>query len=308
MTTLTEERIEQFNLTDQESGVVATDGHAGEAGADWADIWSFQLPAGFTYRFTNQSVFSAYLAKLAEDLDFFYTDDAGTLVDDTIDINDAGANDVQPFPATQADEDAIYFGQRYPFTSVRVVVGTAGTDLAWTEAWEYYNGSAWVTLTGLSASALTVFTDAAGNVDVSWNITADWAKTTVGGHNLYWVRMRQNGSPGTQATVDPLWTSAQIHGDTPETDNSELVRVVYQDPNKESTWRLMGAVRYQRVKEFQQESKLHHLDIGGAGIIVPENYWITIQAKPTAIIDASSGYFQLKGQRARHALAFGAGR
>ena len=87
-----------------------------------------------------------------------------------------------------------------------------------------------------------------------------------------------------------------------------MVRLVFQDPNRESTWRLMGAVRYQAVREFQQQSKLHHLDIGGAGIVVPENYWITVQIKPSAIIDASSSYFQLKGQRARHALAFGTGR
>ncbi len=111
-----------------------------------------------------------------------------------------------------------------------------------------------------------------------------------------------NSTITTQATVDPLVTSAQIHGfATPETDNSELVRVLYQDPNRESSWRLMGAVRYQRVREFQQASKLHHLDIADS-IIIPEHYWIVIQVKPTAILDASNGYFNLRANRARYAI------
>ena len=235
-----QERLEEFMLTDQEpTGLTATDGSAGEAGADWADIWEFQLPAGYTYIFDARDTFSAYLEKLAEDEDVFFTDDGGVFVDDTTDINDAGADDVQPYPAAQAAQaanDAIYFGYRHQFTSLRIVIGTAGTDLVWDEQWEYYNGSAWVTLTGLSATATSVWTDAAGNVDITWNLPTDQAKTTVNGHNQYWVRCRLAGVT-TQATVDPLVTSAKIHGvTTPETENSELVRLVYRDPNKDSLY------------------------------------------------------------------------
>lgn len=303
MTTKVEAVVEPFIVTDQTSGITATDAAAGEAGADWAEIWRYQLPAGFTYHFDRRDTFSAYIEKLSDAVDVFFTDDGGTFVDDTADINDAGADDVQPYPAAQAAEDAIYFGYRKQFTGLRVVIGTAGTVLVWGEEWEYYNGAAWVSLTGLSATALTIWTDTAGNVDVTWNLPTDQVKTTVNGHDQYWVRCRL-ATVGTQATVDPLITSAQVHGfATPETDNSELIRIDYQDPNRESSWRLMGAVRYQAVREFQQDSKLHHLDIQDA-IIVPENYWLVIQVKPTAILDASNGYFNLRAKRARYAMPF----
>lgn len=304
MTTELEQKLEPFILSDQTPNIVATDASAGEAGADWAEIWRYQLPAGFSYVFDRRDTFSAYIEKLADAIDVCFLDDGGVFADETTDINDAGADDVQPFPAAQADDDAIYFGYRKQFTGLRIVIGTAGTDLVWTEAWEYYNGSAWVTLTGLSASALTVWTDAAGNVDITWNLPTDQVKTTVNGHDQYWIRCRQNGVPGTQATVDPLITSAQVHGfATPETDNSELIKIVFQDPNRDSSWRLMGGVRYQRVREFQQESKLHHLDIQER-LVVPENYWVSIQVKPTAILDASNSYFNLRAHRARFALNY----
>ena len=130
------ERVEPFQLTDQESGITAFDASPGEAGADWADVWKFQLPAGYTYLFDRQDTLSLYLAKLAENIDVFFTDDGGTFVDDTTDINDAGADDVQPFPATQATDDAIYFGHRKQSSGIRVLIGTAGTDLVWDEQWE----------------------------------------------------------------------------------------------------------------------------------------------------------------------------
>ena len=185
MTTRVEQVVEPFMLTDQTSGIVATDACAGEAGADWAEIWRYQLPAGFTYRFDRRDTFSAYIEKLADAVAVFFTDDGGTFADDTTDMNDAGADDVQPLPGTHATNDAIYFGYRKQFTGIRVVIGTAGTDLAWDEQWEYYDGSAWVTLTGLSATATSIWTAAAGNVDVTWNLPTDQAKTTVNGHDQY---------------------------------------------------------------------------------------------------------------------------
>ena len=295
------ERVEPFALTDQEpTGVTAYDASPGETGAPWADVWKFQLPAGYTYLFDRRDTFSLFLVKLAENIDVFFTDDGGVFVDDTTDINDAGANDVQPYPAVQAANDAIYFGYRKQFSGLRVVIGTAGTDLVWDEQWEYYDGAAWVTLTGLSATATSIWTAAAGNVDVTWNVPSDQAKTLVNGHNQYWVRCRLAGVT-TQATVDPLITSAQIHGNTPETEGADLIRVVYRDPNEDSQWRLAGAVRYTRTKEFQQQSKLHHLDIQGK-IVVPENYWVVIQVNTTGIIDASGGYFLLNTKRSRYAI------
>ena len=301
MTTL-QERTETFIFSDQEpSGITAYDGVAGEAGSDWADIWRYKLPAGYSYVFDQLDTFSAYLARLAENIDAFKTSDGGTFVDDTADANDAGANDVQPYPATQAADDAIYFGHRRPFSSIRVVIGTQGAGLTWTEDWEYYGSGGWTNLTGQSASALTIWTDAAGNVDVDFDVPNDWTKTIIDGHYLYFVRCVITAIGG-QASTDPLITSMQIHGNTPETELSDRVRIVYRDPNEESQWSLMGAVRYSAVREFQQQSKLHHLNIG-AQIVVPEHWFIVIQARAGgAIIDASSSYFTLNTKRTRFAV------
>jgi hypothetical protein len=302
MTTQIQERLEVFSFTDQEPvGLSSWDATPNQTNNGWVDLWQFQLPPGYTYIYDRSSIFSLYLSKLAADCTMVQTDDGGTLVNDTIDANDAGADDVQPFPATQAENDAFYIGYEYRFNQLTVTIGTAGTDLAWDEQWEYYTGSAWAAVPGGSATLLSVWTDTAGAISLSYTMPTDWARTVVGGVNLFWLRCRLNSTITTQATVDPLITKIQIHATPPELQTSDQVRIVWTDPNMDEQRRLMGAVQYARLREFQQQSKLHHLDIGNR-IVVPEHYLIKIQAKLTTPVDISASYFNLVGARTRQAI------
>lgn len=300
MTTELMQRLEPYSFNDQEpAGLTAIDGAPGEAGAHWADVWKFQLPAGYSYVFDRSSIFSAYLAYDAEAVDGAAQDDGGSVTDDTTDARDAGAGDVAPFPAVPATSDAFYLGYRFPFQAVTLDFGTAGAGGTITHTWEYYNGSAWAALSGLSANSSSLWTDGTGDQVLSFTVPNDWAKTEVAGRNLYWIRDRLTVSG--DFSTDPVLDQVTIHGSVPEIASSNLVRVVWSDPNEEEVRRLMGAVRYGQVKEFQQDSKLHRMDIGDR-IVVPEHYFIKVQVKAKAPIDASGSYFAIVGQRSRLAI------
>lgn len=294
-------RLEPFSFNDQEpSGLTAINGAPGEAGAEWADVWKFQLPAGYNYFFDRGSIFAAYLQYRKEHVDGAFMVSGGSFTDETRDARDAGANDVAFVPAVPVANDAFYFGYRFPFQAITIDFGTAGAGSNITWVWEYWNGSAWASLQGLSANSQTIWQAGTGEQTLTFTVPSDWAKTEVSGHNLYWVRARISVMT-TDFTTDPLGNKIFIHGGTPEIANDNMVRVVYSDPNEEELRRLAGAVRYQRVREFQQDSKLHRMGVAGQ-VVVPEHYWIRIQVKAKAPVDASSSYFMVQCQRSRQAI------
>jgi len=79
----------------------------------------------------------------------------------------------------------------------------------WTITWEYYNGSAWTALAGVTDNT-TGFTAAVGTRDVIFTIPTDWATTTVAAiADKYWIRGRV--SAYTAVTTQPLGTRAYTH-------------------------------------------------------------------------------------------------
>jgi hypothetical protein len=104
-----------------------------------------------------------------------------TYVDETADAASAGAADFLPFPAVEAIGDyvAFCFGSRYGRLVVDNAGGTAGTVGVGT--WKYWNGLAYVDLSGVS-DATVGFTAAAldGRI-VSWTMPTDWNTNTVEG-------------------------------------------------------------------------------------------------------------------------------
>ena len=301
MITEVQQRLEPFSFNDQEpAGLTSIDGFPGEAGSDWADVWSFQLPAGYTYIYDRSSVLSAYLAFNAELVDAALLDDGGQITDDTIDARDAGADDVAFVPAVPAADDAYYFGSRFRFQEVTINFGTAGAGSTITWVWEYWDGSAWTALAGLSANSQTIWQDGTGNQTLSFTLPSDWSKTLIGHHQLYFVRARISVMT-TNFTTVPLGTQINVNGSVPEIANDNMVRVVWTDPNEEEERRLAGQVRYQLLRDFQQDSKLHRMDIGSQ-ILIPENYFIKLQVKTKGPVDASASYFNLVGHRTRMAI------
>lgn len=115
------------------------------------------------------------------------TDDGGLYVDETTPWSEGTDDDVEVLPATPATDDAVYFGSSSKFNQIDFDLSTAG-DGTWTITWEYWNGSAWSALAGVTDGS-TGFT-VADDVTVTFTVPSDWAKNTVDGNNMYWVRAR----------------------------------------------------------------------------------------------------------------------
>lgn len=120
---------------------------------------------------------------------YAYMDDGGVFTDDTVDANDADANDVALMPAVPVLNDAFYFGEGFAtsaaFNSLKINIGTAG--VGGTIAWEYYTGAVWAALTVTDGT--NGFTTAGTNY-VTWTIPADMGHVAVNGQDRYWVRAR----------------------------------------------------------------------------------------------------------------------
>ncbi len=94
-------------------------------------------------------------------------------VDYTTDINDVGAGDVIPFPATEAAGDYFAIGHRSKFNAVKINTSTArsGGSLIW----RYWNGSAWTTFTPSTDNTNTLSTTGLQTVTLWTTPPASWA-------------------------------------------------------------------------------------------------------------------------------------
>lgn len=133
----------------------------------------------------------------------YYDQSATSFASDLTDFTNATANDcLVPGHAAAEVEDAIYIGYTNRFRKVHFNVGTAKTDVS-TLVWEYWNGSAWATLTDL-VDGTVGFTQSGVNT-VAFNPPIGWAKNDPmsGGTNYYYIRCRCSAytSAGTQGLI-----------------------------------------------------------------------------------------------------------
>lgn len=132
----------------------------------------------------------------------------GVFVDITTALNNATANDAQPF-ATGAIGDYFAVGYSTTYGPLKLQIGTAGTVGVVT--WEYWNGSAWTALSGVTDNT-TSFKAVAGTYTVVFTAPADWAAKSLNGETaLYYVRARVT----TGFTVNPLLTQGWVDGTLP---------------------------------------------------------------------------------------------
>lgn len=183
----------------------------------FAEVLTFKTSPGQPRYYDNNGNAIATVAVLnggerAWDVGVQEDNSTGTFTDDTVDLNDADANDVAPFPAGAGLDDAFYFGSKVRFAQMTITVGTAGIGTYTVPAanWEYWNGSAWTSLSGLTDNTTSFKT--AGTNTVVFTLPTDWATTTLtitasGDETVpaYFIRARRDG--GT-VTTDPLLTSA----------------------------------------------------------------------------------------------------
>lgn len=133
-------------------------------------------------------------------------DDGGVMTDETAAANEDTANDMTLLPADVVAEDAYYFGHLTErFQQIMLKIGTQGVWVG-TITWEYYNGSAWVAVTGIVDGTIG-FTAAVGTYDVKFTMPADWARTTVQTIEAFWIRARVSAftSVETAPKGDQCW-------------------------------------------------------------------------------------------------------
>lgn len=287
---------ERFNITDLTPDITARDVSIGLNRDEWQDLWRYQVPTGIAYIFTPKDTFSLHAEYISDAIDYALADDGGTITDETIEANEATANDLTLMPATEATNDAYYFGYRLPFGRARITYGTAGVGTA--IAWEYWNGAAWVAIPGITDLTLG-WTASAGTYNVSWGYLPAWTRTVVGGKEAYWVRARVSTA---SFTTVPVGDSVLINGGNFASLGTDRYRIEIRDSSEESRRRILGEVLYSQISDFTDVTKLATLNIGHEQMAAAGE-WIVIQALPQAgILDVSSSFFTLGAQRIRESF------
>lgn len=110
------------------------------------------------------------------------------------------------FQGPTVTNDEAYFGLSSKFNRAKFSFATAGVQgSAVTLAWEYWNGSAWTALSGVSdgTSGLTV------SGTTTWTIPSDWATKAVNATTCYWMRLRFTAGSW---TTNPIVQYATLTG------------------------------------------------------------------------------------------------
>ena len=142
---------------------------------------------------------TATILQIGNDFDSVQRDAGGVFTDVTAAMNNATAADVT---FTTAVNNAMYFGHATQFRWISHVLSTVG--VGGTLVWEYWNGSAWTTLTLAATNNLT-----ATPVTSRFTPPSNWATTTVNSvANLFWVRARISVT----YTTAPVFTQSRRNG------------------------------------------------------------------------------------------------
>ena len=145
-------------------------------------------------------------------------DDGGVLTDEREEANSSTTADMTLTPnTTQAVNDAYYFAGDEPWIDpdvngtirMKLEVNTAHGAGNPTIVWEYWNGTAWSSLTFTSSDPNPNWTST-GSFVYEWNDPGDWATTTVNSQGpFYYIRARvsvagtsTNGARGRKVTLD----------------------------------------------------------------------------------------------------------
>lgn len=126
----------------------------------------------------------------------FTTPDDAAFTDRTAEARLAGGT-AFPLLPTPATGDRCYIGTSVKFGRCRFTLATLG--VGGTYVLEYWNGSAWTTLT--VADGTSGF--AASGV-ITWTPPANWAANSVNGVTQFWIRVRATVLPSTNPTVGSL--------------------------------------------------------------------------------------------------------
>lgn len=193
-----------------------------------------------------------------------------SFVDQTTGFNDATDANFTPFPDPEEDElDYCSIGMSQPFNKV-VFDNGSGTAVAGTDgavAWEYWNGTAWTALGGVT-DGTTGFTAAKSDGQVlTFTRPTDWATLVIdGGSALYHIRARVT----TLYTVNPVYdqgfiTGTFVLGDVVVGDASGARgRIVYIDAATDTTGTVVVDTSGAAVTAFNNTELVYGASAGGA--------------------------------------------
>lgn len=222
-------------------------------------------------------------------------DDGNTYTDYTTEFGEATADDVPVLPATPAVDDAFYYGDASnTFSSVEQNITTQGAG-TWTIIWEYWNGTAFTALTGVT-DGTTGFTAATGWVSTSFTVPGDWAKNTVDGVNAYWVRARV--SAYTSITTQPLIGQGYVVAAAANwtDDTTDFTDAGAGDVDLLPANPVVGDGLYIVHSEKFAVIKLTTSQAGVGTYTITGKYWNgTAYANLTTVTDGSAGYTATAG-------------
>ncbi|MCX7758995.1 MAG: hypothetical protein N2169_05240, partial [bacterium] len=138
--------------------------------------------------FSGNTIYSAEAG--SQIIDYVYYYNGSTYTDLTTNIEHNATNQT----VLSATGHYIYVGDSSTFSRLYIQIGSSGSGVALKV--EYYNGSAWTTLTT---------TDNTSNLTLSgwltWTTPGNWAATTVNGQSKYWVRISTTSTPTTAPQI-----------------------------------------------------------------------------------------------------------
>ncbi len=149
-------------------------------------------------------------------------DDGGVLTDETTAANSSTTNDMTLTPATPVVNDAYYWGHPEEPKALKINISTAGSGL--TITWEYWNGSSWTALSGVT-DGTNSFTSA-GLARVTWTQPVNWATTTVNSQGPYYYFRARVSAVMSPSQALGRWSSLDVTRYLPIPGSGDLVRTI----------------------------------------------------------------------------------
>lgn len=143
-------------------------------------------PSGSSTLFTFTTTFEGGKAEYNVDgghLSAAISDDGAAYTDETADAISGSGGDVILLPAAPATSDGFLVGSIIPFNKIEFDIGTAGAG-TWTIEWQYYDGTSWTALSGVTDGTSAFQTSGVNNV--TFTIPGDWTTTTINSQGPYY--------------------------------------------------------------------------------------------------------------------------
>jgi len=111
-------------------------------------------------------------------------------VDQTTGFNDATSANFTPFPTSEAVDDYCAFGRDQTF--VKLTFDSAGgtSGAAGVVAWQYWDGSDWTALAGVTDGTTSFTVAVADGQEVTWTEPSDWAARSLGTDTAHYYYVR----------------------------------------------------------------------------------------------------------------------